>query len=369
MRNSHSFDFDKFVAEVFAPQAGEIVVFLTDTPTKEMTQSDDWRERLDMVNTWRDQFEAIGRKGDFEVLPLVSFPATGHENSEFPKSGEMNGSPVEISDILDKATLAIAMCEYSMSAGLVSAAKRSDRGPFRAASAPLARRDMEDTCYNIDYRALRERCIALKDAFENANGARVRFSGGYECWFDLRHRICFVDDGYLHPDKSLGALPLINLPSGEVGISPYEGEIEGDPSGTEGKIPVPGPDGGIAIFHVFANRVTEISGDDNARRHYEKIMDVDPARRNVGEISFGCNGGARISGLYIEDEKAGFHWGYGRSDFLGGVFGPEKFLNSETVLHDDTPYANGMPVTVELAELHYVDGGVREILREGEYVL
>jgi len=368
MRKQDEFNFEAFVADVFAPQAGETVVFLTDKPSSSHGHSHDWAARQEMVEDWRDRFAKIGEKTGFDVLPLVQFEAIGHENGGFPPKGIMSGNKVDIADVLERATLAISMTEYSMTAPLAAAARKPGRGPFRAASAPLARRDMEETCYNVDYAALRDRCAAIESAFNNATGALVRFSGDHECWFDLRHRNCFVDDGYLHADKT-GMMPMINLPSGEVGISPYEGEIEGDPSGTNGFIPAPGPDGDIAIFKIEANKIVEISGDPGAKAHYEAVMAVDPARRNVGEISFGCNEGARISGLYIEDEKAGFHWGYGRSEFLGGAYGPEKFISPETVLHDDIPCANGMPVTVELAELQYADGSTREILKKGEYVI
>jgi len=362
------FDFEEFVADVFAPSSGETVLFLTDEPSRRIPDNEDWLARRDLVEDWRQRFETIGKVEGFEVLPLLSFPATGHENSDFPLFGTMDGERVKISQVLLKASLAISMSEFSMTSGLAISAREPGRRPFRAASAPLARKDMENSCYNIDYSILKERCSLLEAAFEGAIGVTVRFSGGHECYFDIRHRTAFSDNGYLRPDKA-GPMPLINLPSGEVGITPYEGEIEGDPSRTRGTIPIPGPNGGIALFKVEENKIVEIQGEPIAQKHFEEVMRTDPARRNVGEISFGCNEAARISGLYIEDEKAGFHWGYGRSEFLGGTVGPDAFLSPETVLHDDNPCANGLPVTVESASMHYPNGSRKQVLTDGEYVI
>ena len=91
-------------------------------------------------------------------------------------------------------------------------------------------------------------------------------------------------------------------------------------------------------------------------------------RRNVAEIAFGYNRKARVTGVFIEDEKAGFHWGYGRSEFLGGTIAPKDFASPETVLHVDLPYAKECSITVS-ADLISSAGTRTAILRDGEYVL
>ena len=253
-----------------------------------------------------------------------------------------------------------------MTSGLALASmRRPGANNFRAASAPLTRKDMEPACLAIDYQDLQDRCAKLKAALDQSVAAELTFSTGEQCYFDLRHRQCGVDNGYLHRDKE--GMALINLPSGEVWITPYEGEIEGDISQTQGTIPIALDDGSIALLRIEANRITAVEGGGQARQYFTELFDVDPARRNVGEIAFGCNPGARISGLYIEDEKAGFHWGFGRSDFLGGTVGSDQFIDAGTVLHYDNPYAKDCPITAS-ATLITADGKRIPVLENGDSV-
>ena len=366
MKRESPFVFSEFVETVFAPEPGERVLVLVDEPTERFPINDDWAARFDMAERWREGLAAIGAEAGFEVLPLLRFAATGTSNGVFPRNGTLGGETVSISEVLGSVSLVISLTEYSMSGALIQESmRRPGAGQFRAASAPLARADMEDSCLNIDYSALKARCDSILDVMRGSTGAEVTFSTGDRCFFDLRHREAFADDGYLHRDKS--GPPLINLPSGEVWEVPYEGEIEGDPSATGGRIPIAGPDGSMATFIVDKNRIVRVEGDEAARRYFEKLIAVDPMRRNIGELAFGCNDGARVSGLFIEDEKAGLHWGLGRSEFLGGTVGVDAFRSPETVLHLDTPYAEGCPVTVQTAVLLRQDGSQTEVIRDGHY--
>ena len=71
----------------------------------------------------------------------------------------------------------------------------------------------------------------------------------------------------------------------------------------------------------------------------------------MAEVAFGVNDMAEVTGSVLEDEKAGFHWAFGRSDHLGGVVGVEDFERPENVIHQDIVYAAGNPVQVERAEI------------------
>ena len=362
-----SFDICAFIDEVFAPERGERVLFLVDEPTTQNPLNPDWEARYRLAEEWHGAFAEIGQERGFEVLPILRFPAAPAHQAPFPETGSLDGRSVNIDDTLDQVSLAIGMNEVSMTSGLAMASmRRPGARNFRAASAPLLRKDMEEACLAIDYEALRGRCEVLEALIENAVTAEVEFATGDRCRFDLRHRRPGVDNGYLRRDKQ--GIPLINLPSGEVWITPYEGEIAGDVPRTEGVIPVARDDGSVASFQVEANRVVAVEGENPARDHYRRIFAADPMRRNVGEIAFGCNPGARVSGLYIEDEKAGFHWGFGRSDFLGGTVGPAQFLSESTVMHVDNPYARDCPITVS-ADLVDIEGGRTAVLRCGSYVI
>ena len=69
----------------------------------------------------------------------------------------------------------------------------------------------------------------------------------------------------------------------------------------------------------------------------------------------------------LEDEKAGFHWAFGRSDHLGGVVGVEDFESPESVIHQDIVYAAGNPVQVERAVVVQSDGRRVAVIDDGEY--
>jgi leucyl aminopeptidase (aminopeptidase T) len=85
-------------------------------------------------------------------------------------------------------------------------------------------------------------------------------------------------------------------------------------------------------------------------------------------VAFGCNDKAVVTGSVLEDEKAGFHWAYGRSDHLGGTVGVAAFLRPDTVVHQDTVYAQGNPIQV--AEATAIgSGGQITIIHNGGYVV
>ena len=94
---------------------------------------------------------------------------------------------------------------------------------------------------------------------------------------------------------------------------------------------------------------------------------ADPARANIAEVAFGCNDRAVVTGNTLEDEKAGFHWAYGRSDHLGGTVGVGAFLAPGNVVHQDIVYAPGSPIQVASAVV-VGPAGRSEVIRDGAYV-
>ena len=201
---------------------------------------------------------------------------------------------------------------------------------------------------------------------EGAVACDVQFSTGHRCWFDLRHRTAEKDDGFLPRGKDGDRI--INLPSGETFIVPYEGEIEALPSWTAGTIPVM-EDDDFVLFHVAANQVVLVEGDGPLAEKYGAFFDVDPARANIAEVAFGVNDCAEVTGCVLEDEKAGFHWAFGRSDHLGGVVGVEDFVSPDTVVHQDIVYAAGNPIQVESAVLIHADGRRVPVIEHAEFLM
>ena len=124
----------------------------------------------------------------------------------------------------------------------------------------------------------------------------------------------------------------------------------------------------LAGFISFlAYQLTDDLFDSNS--DYAEFFDLDPARANIAEVAFGVNDKAKVTGVVLEDEKAGFHWAFGRSDHLGGVVGVEDFAGPDTVVHQDIVYAKGNPIQVEQADVIHGDGRRVTVIADGEYVL
>jgi hypothetical protein len=357
-----SFDLKRLLTGVFEVQPGEAVVVACDVPHHELADHAAWKERREMAEEWRAAFEALGRIGEFATLPLLEYPATGANGANLPGMGMLGGEPVEIEAVLLGSTLAVFLTQYSATAALSGFSLRKE--DFRAASLPGLERRMENTALSADYREVARRCRVLEDAMGEADQLVVNFSTGETCTFDLRFRHPEVDDGYLPRFKQGDRI--INLPSGETFIVPYEGERSGETSRTAGKLPVV-VSGEHVVLEVERNRITQVRGDGPGAAHFREIFAADPMRANIAEVAFGCNDRAVVTGNVLEDEKAGFHWAYGRSDHLGGTVGIAAFLRPDTVVHQDIVYARGNPIQVAEATAIGSRGSIA-IIRDGGYV-
>jgi len=355
---------EKLFVDVFDPQPGEVATVMVDLPHDDITDNEAWRARRDMADRWRRELAKLGDRRGFSVRPMLGFPATGANNADLPANGTMEGDTVDLHEMLKQSTLVIALTEFSATAPLSLLAKAQE--DFRGASMPGAEERMERTSLAADYSKVAKRCAAIAEVMRGAVLLDVVFSTGHRCWFDLRHRSVDVDDGSLHRHKTGDRL--INLPSGETFIVPYEGEFEDVPSWTAGTIPVIHGDE-LILFHLVANTVVAVEGDGPEARRYAALFDEDPARANIAEVAFGVNDRAEVTGNTLEDEKAGFHWAFGRSDHLGGVVGVDDFTSPANVVHQDIVYAKGSPVQVESAVLIHPDGRQIHVISDAEYVI
>jgi leucyl aminopeptidase (aminopeptidase T) len=357
-------DVEKLLTDVFDPQPGEVALVMVDEPHGDVADTDEWRERRAMAERWRQSLASVGRRAGFEVRSLLTFPATGANNADLPATARLEGAEVDLKSTLLDSTLVIALTQFSATAPL--AVLCDDKKDFRAASMPGVAPRMESTALAADYGKVARRCAAIAEAMEGAVLCDVEFSTGHRCWFDLRNRRPEVDDGALPRFKDGDRI--INLPSGETFEVPYEGEIEGQPSWTAGTIPVV-EDGEMVLFHVTENRVFLVEGDGAIAERYGQLFADDPARTNIAEVAFGVNDMAAVTGNVLEDEKAGFHWAFGRSDHLGGTVGVDEFRGPETVVHQDIVYATGNPVQIRRAALVHPDGHIVEVIADGAYQL
>jgi len=357
------FDLEKLLVDVFQPQAGEVVVVACDEPHDAIADNPAWAERRRMAAEWREAFARLGQRMGFQTRPLMTFAATGASGADLPVSAKLGGAEASLEQTLLSSTLACFLTQYSATAALDGICKK--REDFRAASLPGLERRMEETSLQADYGEVARRCKILDECLKDAERLEVRFSTGHTCAFDLRWRKAEVDDGYLPRGKPGDRI--INLPSGETFVVPYEGEREGEASRTEGQLPLE-RDGERVVLQVKANRIGAIEGSGALADKLRAFFAADPMRCNVAEVAFGCNDRAVVTGNVLEDEKAGFHWAYGRSDHLGGTVGVKAFAKPENVVHHDVVYAKGNPIQV--AEAVVVGpGGRREVIRDGEYVV
>jgi leucyl aminopeptidase (aminopeptidase T) len=239
-----------------------------------------------------------------------------------------------------------------------------NRPDLRVASMPNVLRRMEQSALAADYGIVGPRTHLLAERLTRAEAADVVFSTSHKFTFDLRHREGHADDGMCRPDKQ--GFRLINLPSGEAFIVPYEGERPGEPSLTQGTIPL-SRNGESMLLQVEKNRIVSIDGSGPQSVLFRAFLDVDDARKNVAELGLGCNDKAVVTGNVLEDEKAGFHWAYGRSEHLGGVTGPDAFKSGANVVHHDVVYAPGCPIGIASLTLRYPGAPAETIMKHGKY--
>jgi hypothetical protein len=358
-----AFDLIKLLTDVFAPERGEVVTVACDLPRATGEDTPAWRDRRTMATEWWQAFSALGSTVGFTVNPLLTYPATSAHGAELPATGTMGGATVSVAAALGHSTLAVFLTEFSATAALDGFTRRHP--DFRAASLPGVEKRMEQTALAADHREIARRCGILMDILRDAERLDVSFSTGHRCTFDLRFRRPEADDGFLPRNKQGDRV--INLPSGETFIVPYEGEQVAAPSLTAGTIPVMKAKE-LVLFQIAGNRVTKVEGIGEEARRLRGVFAADPARCNIAEVAFGCNRWAQVTGNVLEDEKAGFHWAYGRSDHLGGTVGVKAFVAPETALHVDLVYARGNPIQV--TEANAVRGAFRtRIIRNGDYIV
>lgn len=357
---------EKLITDVFHPLPGEAVLVMIDLPHENIADNEMWVSRREMAAEWHTVFKQLGDRLSFKVLPVLTYPATGNHNAQLPEFGEMDGEQVRIQDIFPQANIVVAMTEYSATAPLVEYSQNLP--DFRAASMPTVHKGMMETALFADYQELAHNCQSLFAIFEHAVGAELVFSTGEKLYIDLHNRHAKIDDGQIPADKP--GERVINLPSGEIYIAPYEGEIPGKPSLTAGMVPL--IFGGEQLtLEVENNRFTNISGDKHsAVEELRDWFDTDNARRNLAELGLGCNDQAVVTGNVLEDEKVlGVHLAAGRSDHIGGVVGLGDFSAPEHVVHHDVVYPFGSDLFVEHLDVLYGDRTQENLIQNGNYTI
>jgi leucyl aminopeptidase (aminopeptidase T) len=319
----------KMFQDVFSPKKGEIILFLYDIPHNKIKDSTTWADRRKMAKEWYQTFRDMGEEGGYNV-DIDSFPATGLHNTFIPE---------KIIKRVKKSNIVIALTEYSASHPL-SIVCQNKKSMTRCASLPMVEKRMENTAFKADYKLIQKYTKILEDLLNDSIGAQISFSTGDSIYIDLRNRTALVDNGLC--DK---AGKLINLPSGESYIAPYEAAVDevsifGETK-TNGILPDYFDDE-IIKYHVKNNRITKIEGEGKKVQEIRRFFNENPSRRNIAELGIGCNPEAVVTGNGLEDEKVpGLHIAYGMSKSLGG--------KTESDIHYDICFPKG--ATVEATSL------------------
>jgi len=184
---------------------------------------------------------------------------------------------------------------------------------------------------------------------------------------DLRHRTAHASGGLLPTPGTAG-----NLPSGEAYIVPYEGEIEGDPTATSGRLPIQFGDE-VVVFRIEDNKAVEVLTAGPASEDALAALVAEPASGNVAELGLGVlsDFGIEPIGEVLLDEKLGLHIAFGRSEHFGGQVGPQQFSRPEAVIHQDHVYLPELQprVVPTLVTLSFDDGSEYVLMRDGRYVV
>lgn len=358
-----SFNLEKFFEDIFAPQKDETLTILYDLPHDSIKDNKDWKDRREMADDWHKTLSKSKDRWSIVVNPVVTYLATGASNGDLPEKGQMGGKEVDLEKVISESSIILIMPQFSATAPVKTIAKKS--GKVRGGSMPGVGKFMEKTSLAADYALIQAKCKEIAPIFEKAIGAEAVFSTGHKCYFDIStdnpvHR----SDGYLHAEVAGTIAAVCNLPTGEVYVVPNEKPD----SKTKGELPEKFKDE-LVVYTVKNNKIIDVKGDGPKALKMKDSFSRDPAWRNIAEFAIGCNDKAKVCGNILEDEKAGFHWAYGRSDHFGGLIGPKDFISPSNVVHEDVIYAKESPIRCKQLDMIFPDGTKKTLIIDGELQL
>jgi len=376
MDRSTTLERDELIAlffRVFAPRPDEhSLAILVDLPDDSRPDHESWSRRREMALSWTHSLVRSSLEPTLEAS-LYLYRNTRANNADLPQRvwAHRHGAlPREVSELSEADqipiesvfrdhTMIVAVTEFSATAPLKMAA-RAHR--FRAATMPGFTEAMVPAL-RLDYGEVSRRVLLFKSLLDGAARADLTFrvegvEGCHTLSIDLRHRSSHASTGLIHEAGTAG-----NLPSGEAYIVPYEGERSGDPSRTNGELPVE-IDGEVMIFEIQKNRARSVRGQGPIASAEADHLIREPAYGNIAELGLGVLSelGVRPVGELLLDEKLGLHIAFGRSEHFGGQVGPAAFSRPEEVVHLDRVYLPSVQPNVRVVRMELVDPGDRRFL-------
>jgi leucyl aminopeptidase (aminopeptidase T) len=366
------------VTRVFVPTPEDALLgIMVDLPDAKVPDDAAWSARRQTAAEWATLLAEQASRAGFRTN-LLLYPNVHTNNGDLPdrcwihRKGPVPGTAddldpaaaVPMTEIFDTHPMLMAVTKFSSTAPLKMAARKH---PMRAATMPGFTSEMIPAL-RLDYTEVNRRVDILKELLDRATGADFVFrhpDGEDSLHLDLRHRTGHASGGLL-PNRGVAG----NLPSGEAYIVPYEGERAGDPSRSEGILPVQfGAE--VVRYRVLANKAVEVLTLGAESDREAALLAREPAYANLAELGLGVLAafGVKPIGSVLLDEKLGLHLAFGRSEHFGGQVGPSDFSSPEAVIHIDRVYVpetqpDVLPVSVDL---HLDDGTRVPLMRDGEF--
>lgn len=358
------------------------IAILVDLPDEVFGEQEDWAWRRATARAWVEQL----RRSDLHLpAELYLYRNVHANNADLPATAQRwpggslpvnaaglaaSGWPkVPFDEIFQSASIVLAPTQLSATAPLKMAARAvATQRLFRAATLPGFNALMIPAL-RLDYGEIDRRVRRLAQLLEVATGATVEFrvhGQPYRLFLDLRHRHAHASSGLCTENGYAG-----NLPSGEAYITPYEGELAGDPSQSHGILPVE-LDGEVVLYRIEANKAVAVLSRGPVSTREAALLAREPAYGNMAELGLGvlADFGIKPIGQTLLDEKQGLHIAFGRSDHFGGAVGPRDFTSKEAVVHLDRVYLPAIQpqVAVPSVDLSLADGSSLPLMRDFAYV-
>ena len=326
------------IQRVFRPRENDrALAFIVDLPDEATPDHAAWRERREMAVGWAEALESAERTHGLDVA-LYWYRNVRSNNADLPGRAwrHLGGAPPGDADDLNQASaaplaqvlqaheLVVAPTELSATAPLKVLARRlrlSGRDHARASRPAMV------PALRLDYGEIDRRVRFLKALLDRAAEARAavlgRRRGG---------RIAAPRPAPPHRATPPAACcrspaPPATSPPGESYIVPYEGEREGDPSRSEGILPVQLGDEVVALPH--RGQPGGRGPHRRARVRRARPSSWPRSRPTATSPSWGSGSSATSassrSASVLLDEKLGLHIAFGRSDHFGGQVGPPPF--------------------------------------------
>ncbi len=375
-------ELSELVTRVFAPTSSDrALAILVDLPDEVLADNEAWRVRRRMAATWAVALDEAREIHGLDVS-LVLYRNARANNADLPEDAmiwdprrtlpetmEETAGIVQTSmkTVLTDHQLLLAPTELSATAPLkmlcpVYGCRAATMPGFSPEMVPALR---------LDYTEVNRRVMILKEYLDRAIGADCVFDvsgmGTFKLHLDLRHRCGHASGGMLPQPGMAG-----NLPSGEAYIVPYEGEIQEDPSSSEGVLPVQ-LEGEIVLYRIERNKAVEVLSTGPVSRKEGVLISTEPAYANLAELGLGVLAafGVRPVGEVLLDEKLGLHIAFGRSEHFGGQIGPDQFSSPGAVTHQDRVYIEELQPGVRPARVDLsMEAGERlPLMRNGRYVI